>query len=242
MATSTKPTLKYRVNTYKDVRTGAAKRRPVLVESETYGIERVVRYALDNAYMRGQYEDSKGNALGFLEAVKALAAAGKTVDIGDWFRVRAFLGGEVGESEQLTDANDYRVRILTLNELKMDKSLFQFVNAGTSARLSIQTIMSEGGKPGEITKTKTIRITGTNLAFDASLGDKVTAAWKDEDGETQAIALTPTASDYAAMTFAWPAAFAEIEVGTEVTFAVTLHGGDAKAAPKTVTKVAKLVA
>lgn len=76
MAANTKPTLKYRVNTYKDIRTGAAKRRPVLVESETYGIERVVRYALDNAYMRGQYEDSKGNALCFLEAVKALAAAG----------------------------------------------------------------------------------------------------------------------------------------------------------------------
>ena len=48
-----------------------------------------------------------------------------------------------------------------------------------SVVVKIETIMSNGGKNGEIIKTKTWSCYGRNLQFNAELGDSVSASWLD---------------------------------------------------------------
>ena len=232
-----KITLKYRINNGYNPKTGAKIKRPFIVESEKYSIERVCKYALENNYMTGQYESCLGQAKGFLEAIKKIAAMGKVVDIASWFRVRAYLTGTVGENETLTNENEYKVRIQTLEDLKLDKSNFSFQNEGASAKVSIQSVCTVGGdNPGEWQKNKQANAVGSNLIFDEKIGDIVTWTSGDLSGE---VAVDATA--YNCLTMAWDSEWDEFTAGTEITLTFTLHGGNADAAPKTFIKTVKVI-
>ncbi len=239
--TNEKVALKYRVNNGHNPKTGETIRRPFIVDSEKYSIERVVQYALENSYMTGQYESCLGQAKGFLEAIKKIASMGKVVDIASWFRVRAYLTGTVGESEALTSANEYKVRIQTLNELKLDKSNFSFSNEGQSTKASIASICTKGGSvAGQWEKDKPAIAGGSNLFFKADDGDTIVATYM-VSGEEKTVSMIANDSSYNFIQIAYPEEFAELGEGTEVKLTFTLHGGDKEAAPKVITKAVKIV-
>lgn len=239
---STKPQMKYRVVQGRNPRTGGTIQRPQIVERETYYLDQVVEYALNAGYVRGQFHDMRGALNGFIEAIQQLGKDGKAVNLNNWLRVHAELTGQVGESRQLSDANELHVVITALQDLKSDWTKFSWTNVEDSGVIpKIDTILSPGGKLWEVVKTKGILATGRNLFFDAAKGDTATISW-GEGESAQTISITPSESDYSHMLFAWPTALADVEPGTKLTFSFRTCAGIEGGAVYPMTKVATLVA
>ena len=239
---STKPQMKFRVVQGHNPRTGGTIQRPQIVDRETYYMNQVVDFAKNAGYIRGQLEDLKGNANGLIEAVKKLGQMGKAVNLNNWLRIHAELTGTVGESRQLTDENELRVRITTLSDLKANVSDFSWQNVEDSGVIpKVEMILSPGGKPWEAVKTRGILVTGRNLYFDAAKGDTATISW-GEGTSAQSITVTPTESDYSHMLFAWPTALADVEAGTKLTFSFRTCAGVEGGSVYQITKIVTLVA
>ena len=216
--------------------------RAILVNREVFGTDRIVEYALNAGYVRGQSEDMKGALNGFVQAFQQLALQGKVVVLSNWLKIHAELTGSVGETLLLSDANELHVVITALKDLKTPLAGFSVENVeGTTAWPKIDTILSPGGKPWEVVKTRGILLTGRNLYFDEQKGDTATISWGEGESR-QTISITPTESDYSHMLFAWPTALADIEAGTKLTFSFRTCAGIEGGAVYPMTKEAKLVA
>lgn len=216
--------------------------RPLLVNREVYAIDRVVEYALKNGYIRGQFEDMKGALNGSIQAIQQLVRDGKVVNLADWLKIHAELTGTVGETRLVNDENSLHVCITALQSLKIKLSSFTMESVEDNGVVpKIDTILSPGGKPWEIVKTRGILATGRNLYFDAAKGDTATISW-GEGASAQSINVTPTEADYSHMLFAWPTALADVEAGTKLTFSFRTCAGVEGGAVFPMTKTATLVA
>lgn len=242
MATS-KPKLKYRIVSGRNPKTGDPMLRPQIVERETYKTDQVVEYALNAGYVRGQFHDMRGALNGFIEAIQQLGKDGKAVNLNDWLRVHGELTGSVDETRRLSAKNGYRVNITALKELKREVDEFSWTSIDASGIIvRIDTLMYNGSPAdGRIMKTKSIIVTGKNLAFDAEAGDTVTLTWLDGE-ETKTLSIVPTASDYSHMEFAWPTELDEVAEGTEITFSFRTRGGVEGGEVQLNTKAASVVA
>ena len=237
-----KPSMKYRVVQGRNPRTGGTIQRPQIVDRETYHLDQVVEYALNAGYVRGQFHDMRGALNGFIEAIQQLGRDGKAVNLNNWLRVHAELTGQVGESRQLSSANELHVVITALQDLKSDWTKFSWTNVEDSGVIpKIDTILSPGGKPWEVVKTRGILVTGRNLYFDAAKGDTATISW-GEGASAQTINVTPTENDYSHLLFAWPTALADVDAGTKLTFSFRTCAGIEGGAVYPMTKQATLVA
>ena len=235
---NTKPSMKYRVVGGRNPQTGSPLFRPVVTDRETMYLDQVVQYALNAGYVRGQFHDMRGALNGFIEAIQQLGRDGKAVNLNNWLRIHAELTGTVGENRQLTERNEMNVNITALNDLKCDWRDFSWTNVDdTGAIPKIDTILSLGGKPSELIKSKSIRLTGKNLYFDAEMGDTVTLTWIEGEEEKTAF-VTPTESDYSHMLLPWPAELDDVEAGTKITFTLRTHAGIEDGALQSASKTA----
>lgn len=239
---STKTPMKYRIVGGKNPKTGEPIKRPVITERETYYIDKVVEYAIKNGYVRGQFHDMRGALNGFIEAIEQLGRDGKCVNLNNWLRVHAELTGTVDETLQLTKANELRVCITPLQDLKSDVANFSWTNiADLSLIARFKTISSSGGKNGEVKKNTGFTITGANLFYNNAWGDTVSVSFINEDGENTEVQLTPAESSESVMRFVWPEELATAPAGATLEFKATLHGEEGGAAcPTKIT--AKVVA
>ena len=222
-----KPKLKFRVIAGRNPKTHEPLLRPLIADRETYYMDQLVEYALNAGYVRGQFHDMRGALNGFVEAMQQLGKDGKAVNLNDWLRIHGELSGTVDETRQLTDANEYKVRITALKELKRKASDFSWTNIDdTGVVPKIDTITYDGCPDNwKIQKSSGFTATGRNLIFDKiRLADKVMAQWLEGDEEKSA-ELTPSGSGYSFLKFDTVAAFADIPVGTKITLLFTLHGG-----------------
>ena len=235
---NTKPSMKYRVVGGRNPQTGNPLFRPVVTDRETMYLDQVVQYALNAGYVRGQFHDMRGALNGFIEAIQQLGRDGKAVNLNNWLRIHAELTGTVGENRQLTERNEMNVNITALHDLKCDWRDFSWTNVDdTGAIPKIDTIPSLGGKPSELIKSKSIRLTGKNLYFDAEMGDTVTLTWTEGEEEKTAMAI-PSESDYSHMLLSWPAELDDVEAGTKITFTLRTHAGIEDGALQTASKTA----
>ena len=235
---NTKPSMKYRVVGGRNPQTGSPLFRPVVTDRETMYLDQVVQYALNAGYVRGQFHDMRGALNGFIEAIQQLGRDGKAVNLNNWLRIHAELTGTVGENRQLTERNEMNVNITALNDLKCDWRDFSWTNVDdTGAIPKIDTILSLGGKPSELIKSKSIRLTGKNLYFDAEMGDTVTLTWIEGEEEKTAM-VTPSESDYSHMLLPWPAELDDVEAGTKITFTLRTHAGIEDGALQSASKTA----
>ena len=235
---NTKPSMKYRVVGGRNPQTGNPLFRPVVTDRETMYLDQVVQYALNAGYVRGQFHDMRGALNGFIEAIQQLGRDGKAVNLNNWLRIHAELTGTVGENRQLTERNEMNVNITALNDLKCDWRDFSWTNIDdTGAIPKIDTILSLGGKPSELIKSKSIRLTGKNLYFDAEMGDMVTLTWIEGEEEKTAM-VTPSESDYSHMLLPWSAELDDVEAGTKITFTLRTHAGIEDGALQTASKTA----
>ncbi len=235
---NTKPSMKYRVVGGRNPQTGSPLFRPVVTDRETMYLDQVVQYALNAGYVRGQFHDMRGALNGFIEAIQQLGRDGKAVNLNNWLRIHAELTGTVGENRQLTERNEMNVNITALNDLKCDWRDFSWTNVDdTGAIPKIDTILSLVGKPSELIKSKSIRLTGKNLYFDAEMGDTVTLTWIEGEEEKTAMAI-PSESDYSHMLLSWPAELDDVEAGTKITFTLRTHAGIEDGALQSASKTA----
>ena len=235
---NTKPSMKYRVVGGRNPQTGNPLFRPVVTDRETMYLDQVVQYALNAGYVRGQFHDMRGALNGFIEAIQQLGRDGKAVNLNNWLRIHAELTGTVGENRQLTERNEMNVNITALHDLKCDWRDFSWTNVDdTGAIPKIDTILSLGGKPSELIKSKSIRLTGKNLYFDAEMGDMVTLTWIEGEEEKTAM-VTPSESDYSHMLLPWPEELSDVEADTKITFTLRTHAGIEDGALQTASKTA----
>ena len=73
-----KPQLKYRVVNGYNPKTRGTCKRPQVTERETYYLDQVVQFALDNGFVRGQFQDMKGALNGFIECIQYLGLYRRT--------------------------------------------------------------------------------------------------------------------------------------------------------------------
>lgn len=240
---NTKPKLKFRVVVGHNPKTKAPLLRPLIADRETYYMDQLVDYALNAGYVRGQFHDMRGALNGFVEAMQQLGRDGKAVNLNDWLRIHGELTGQVDETRQLTDANEYKVRITALKELKRKASDFSWTNVDDTGVIpKIDTITYDGCPDNwKIKKSAGFTATGRNLIFGTAFGDSVVAKWT-QDGEEKTATLTPSGSGYSFIKFDWPTALADVPADTEITLAFTLHGGVEGGAAYAVTKSVTLVA
>lgn len=133
-------------------------------------------------------------------------------------------------------------RIRLLKDLRIEPNMDNFTLVNTlETGPEIDTILSPGGTPWEIIKSRGILVTGRNLYFDATKGDTASITW-GEGAEETTISITPTESDYSHMLFGWPVSMAEVDPNTLLTFTFRTRAGVEGGAFYTVIKTATLVA
>jgi len=231
-----KPKLKYHIKSVYNPKTGGTLLRPIITDRTSMNLDQTVKYALNAAYVRGQFNDMRGVLNGFIEAIQQLGKDGYDVCLNNWLRVHGELTGSVGEDRQLTSANEYKVGITALTDLKRDVSEFSWTNVDdTGVQVKIDSLFSVGGEPGIITKSKDIMVTGKYMQYKQAYGDKVTI---DYEGLSTPVVITPSESDYAHQKFAWPTLLDEIEDGTILTFKFRLRGGIEGAPDQVITRTA----
>lgn len=235
-----KTTMKYRVFTSHNPKTGGTLLRPIIVDRQTMNFRQLVAYARSAGFVRGQQMDLEGAIGGLLEAAKDRSLAGYAINFNNWFIISGRIRGPVDATRQLTDANSYHVTITATKDLKTDIGSFAWTHVDGGLTIRIDGLASPDGNAGEVTKSKAVVVSGRNLAFNAAWGDRVTVEWTDEEGEKQSAAITPSEQGANYLRFDWPAALAEVESGTELAFAFHLHG-KADAAEQVLVKTAKLV-
>jgi len=221
--------MKYRVITARNPKTGGTLLRPVVTDRNTMSMKQLVAYAKTAGFVRGQQKDLEGLLGGFIEAMQDRGKAGYSINVNDWFIISGQLKGTVGDDRQLTALNDYHVTISASKDLKVDIDNFSWTRVDDMGIIiKVDSLSSPNGNKGEIIKTKAIVATGKNLAFNAAWGDKVVVNWME--GETAKSAeLTPSEQSETYLRFDWPTAFADIPVNTELVFSFRLHGQEGAA-------------
>ena len=239
MNTSEKATMKYRVATVRNPKTGGSLLRPYITDRPTMTLKQLVAYAKTAGYVRGQQKDLEGLLGGFTEAMKDRALAGYSINVNDWYIISGQLKGTVDESRQLSDANDYHVTITATKDLKASIDDFSWTRVDEGVIIKVESITSPGGNKGEVTKTKAIVANGKNLSYNAAWGDSIKVTWT-EGTEAKSLDLTPSEIAETYLRIDWPTGLADVPNGTELTFTFRLHGGE-DAAEQLTTVTAKFV-
>ena len=220
--TTDKTELQWKPVSGRNPATGDAIERPQLTNLKTCYATQVVKRALERGYIRGQLEDMKGVANGLYEAEAKLLEEGNAVNTG-WLRMEPMLTGKLDETNTITDANDLKLSITPLEALKLSKSNFTFKNTGdTSAKPTISSICSVGGKKGEILDDAVIIASGSNLLASYTLGDVHTIDYL-VGGETKSVEITAIEGSDAQLRFAFPSALKAADKDSELVFNFVLH-------------------
>lgn len=220
-----KVSMKYRVATCKNPKTGGAMLRPIITDRPSMSLRSLVEYAKNASYVRGQTKDLEGLLGGFIQAMQDRAKAGYSINVNDWFIISGRLKGQVDATGALTARNEYHVTITASKDLKVGIDNFSWQNVGDDGKaIRIDSISSPGGEKNEVIKTKAIVANGRNVSYNADWGDTAKVSWTDEDGEAHELALTPSEQSAVYLRFDWPTGLAEVEPGTMLEFSFRLHG------------------
>ena len=199
--------------------------------------------AEDGGYLRGKQDYIAGELRSFCAAIKKVIREGKTVVLGDLLRLRGGFDGLDPETGRPTGDTVYRVRATPLRGAQFRASdAFTLVKADADAALPAftnVTICTPGARKDVVVKGQAVRIYGRNLFYSAEQGDTLTLSYK-ADGEAQMAEVTPTEVEGGALKLAFPQALAEVADGTELTFTLATHRGDADGTVVTASRRATL--
>jgi hypothetical protein len=197
-------------------------------------VDRAIENGDLNALKR---DEGVGVIRAILRAARQYLGESYIVDLG-LVRLQLTLKGQLNDNDGISSKNWVKTLVQATDELKFAMSEISWTSTKSVAKVSIANVAWNGSKTGgEIKKDENIVATGTNLMFDAAIGDSVTFEY---GGET--VSCSIDGSGYQMISIAWPAELSEAAVGTEIAFKFTLHGGDADVTPKVITKKVKIVA
>ncbi len=217
-----KSTIKYTISKCRNPYTGETFQHPVITDRETYTTERVIERGLASGYVRGQFHDIRGVLDGSIATWQQLLREGKAVHIGKWLRLALQATGRVGADRQLTGANELRLRITPLEDLKVKASDYIWECVDDTTLVPRIDYGSALGSPrGEMSASQQVTFSGRNLNFNPEK-DTVTLAWKKGD-EVKTATVSPTGTSGTILIFDWPEALAEADAGTEVIWSFLFH-------------------
>ena len=150
--------------------------------------------------------------------------------IGNYLKVTPSLRGKVkgpySPFDPATCSSVILISSLSGLEKAVDRNYVAFINTRAGVKVIVNRVSWIGSdEPNVVKKGEAFGAYGTNLMFDASLGDTVSVAWKDAGGTDHSATLTPSESDYDHMKFSWPGALDEVAEGTELEFTFRTRGG-----------------
>ena len=236
-----KTTLQYGVANGKNPKTEQPIKRPYLTNRRVYDSQGVVEKALEWGHIRGKLHDLVGVLNGCIATVRELIMMGFVVDLDSWLLFYLALTGQVGDDLQLTKANGLRFRVRALKDLKVKLDDFLYERVGDDGKnIRVDSVTSPNAAKDTMIKTKPFVANGKNLSYNAAWGDSIKAAWLDEDGAAQELALTPTEVSETNLRFEWNAGLAGVPDNAEVTLTFRLHGAEG-AAEKSASHTAKVV-
>jgi hypothetical protein len=230
-----KPTLNYRVVEGINPKDKTTKiLRPLITNTETYDVARVLRFAMDNGYITaGQFFSNVGIVIGFFEALQALVKDGRNILIQQWLRIFTVLTGTCDpETRLLGEDNELRVRAQVQSNLRRKASDFSWhCIDDASGRSTVQHIHGVGGNVDKELKVNTkITVSGTNLSYNAET-DRITASWQTTDPATgivtdHSVDLVPESSGYSGMILPFPEGLETAPDGTMVDITFFLRHGE----------------
>ena len=221
----------------KDPMTKAIVRCGRIINKRKMGLYDLVDRAIENGDLNAlKRDEAVGVTRAILRAARQYLGESYIVDL-DLVRLQLTLKGQLADNGAIGPKNRVKTLVQATDELKFAMSELSFTNSKSVAKVNIANVAWNGSTVGgEIKKEENIVATGTNLMFNADIGDKITFEY---GGET--VSCSVDGSGYQMISVAWPAELSEAAIGTEVAFTFTLHGGDADANAKTITKKVKIV-
>ena len=241
MATNTTKTpLQYEVVTMSMGEGKPTYNYPKLVSMRVLGEEALVKAAIEDGYAKGKYDEVLATFHGILRCMDRKLSEGY-ICMNEFFKAYLVLNGQVDENGGLTSENTIKTEFLSRKPIKQAIENYTLSNVKSTASVSISSVATVGGNAGEWVKNKSVMAVGGNLFYNADIGDKVTATFVVE-GETRTADLTVAASQANSLTLSWHEDLFYVASGDEVTLTFTLHGGDADATAKVITKKVKMVA
>ncbi len=221
----------------KDPMTKADVRCGRIINKRKMDLYDLVDRAIENGDLNAlKRDEGVGVIRAILRAARQYLGESYIVDLG-LVRLQLTLKGQLADNDTISSKNWVKTLVQATDELKFAMSELSFTNAKTSAKVSIANVGWNGSTVGgEIKKDENIIATGTNLMYNADIGDSITFEY---NGET--VSCSVDGSGYQMISIAWPAEISDAPAGTEIPFKFTLHGGDSAATPKTITKTVKIV-
>ena len=198
----------------------------------------------DHGRMAGRASHVTSTVISICEGIHDELLKGNAVTIDDYLRLTPTLRGKVDpETGRPTSESVLGVAVQVLRKMKLDIADFDLVNGDKTVsepRFTDLYTIGLSAVRDRIVRGEPFHIGGRNLYFDAAMGDTIVLTFS-EDGETQSISLTPTACNPGLLMFAWPAALAEVEAGTEVTITLRTRMGVKDGAFYTASRTGTLV-
>ena len=213
-----------------------------IVNKKELDIDALAVKLIDDGFVKSLKKDELMAVLNaYYRGAKQYVYEGYIVRTG-FASLQAKLNGALGENDSIASTTKLRIALTPRDDLKLDKSECSFHNVAEQATVSIQSIATVGSTTaGTWAKNKNVIVTGSNLVFDSTIGDKVVAAFT-VDGEARTAELTVKSSQYNSMELAWHEDLFYVTAGESVELTFTLHGGNADANPKTITKKVTIAA
>lgn len=229
MDTVAKSPLSYTLRTFTNMETNQPYRRAVPIATGVETLNSLCAAVVeDGTYGAAKLTLLRNHVMAILEKARSAIKSGKTVILDDYLRLK---GTFVNDIDPVTGKPGkdtvYRVRATSLRKLQFPVSDFELTNVESDGSLpAITSVLNIGltAKKDVLIRGKDIILAGRNLYFDAAQGDTLMVSFL-EDGERQSISLSPSEIAPAMIRVPWPAALAEVESGTEVSFTLSTRRG-----------------
>ena len=207
-----------------------------IVNKKELGIDQLAEKLISDGYVKSLKKDELMAVLNaYYRGAKEYVYEGYIVRTG-FASLQAKINGALGENDTIGTNTRLRIELAPRDDLKLDKAECSFHNVAEQASVSILSVATVGGNIGEWQKNKQANAVGSNLYFDEKIGDIVTWTSGELSGE---VAVDATSENV--LTMAWDSEWDEFTAGTEITLKFSLHGGNADANPKVITKTVKVV-
>lgn len=212
---------------------GEKTRRAFLDAKTTVNLERLAQtMSGDHGRMAGRATHVESTVISIFESIHDELLKGNSVTVDDFLKFTPTLRGKVDpETGRPTAESTLGVAVHILRRMRLDIEDFELVNSEKVVGEPRFTgvLIAKSSTRDKIVRGSEFRVGGRYLHFDAEMGDTVVLSYV-EDGETQSVSLTPSVWDSESMTFAWPAALAEVEADTEVEITLRTRAGVADGA------------
>ena len=186
-------------------------------------LAQVIAHAIDTGRIAGLKTSAvESLAAGICDQMYQEFLEGDAVKFGDYFTAKLFLAGSVEDKSSRVPGNDrvkLNVRLAQGPAFRVSKDDYAWTSASDDNAPYIDNVMSATGTRGEIAKNNPFDVEGRN--FGTLRSAIAVKAYYEAEGATQTVDITVTGVGENRISCGFPAALAQVPVGTELKIVVT---------------------